>query len=109
MLVCSCADGLFGQCQTPHQEPVQYQVSVPVLHKLQEVLKDLMVQGGSLLQWALTSAASESQSWLTFLSPCGCTGLTWRDDITQAIISRELSHVPPAGSSSKLHEKSSKQ
>lgn len=39
------ADGLFGQCQSPHQEPVQYQVSVPVLHKLQEVLKDLMVQG----------------------------------------------------------------
>lgn len=44
----SCADGLFGQCQAPHQEPVQYQVSVQVLHKLQEVLKDLMVQGGSL-------------------------------------------------------------
>lgn len=43
-----CADGLFGQCQAPHQEPVQYQVSVPVLHKLQEVLKDLMVQGESL-------------------------------------------------------------
>lgn len=44
-LVSSCADGLFGQCQAPHQEPVQYQVSVPALHKLQEVLKDLMVQG----------------------------------------------------------------
>lgn len=43
-----CADGLFGQCQAPHQEAVQYQVSVPVLHKLQEVLKDLMVQGESL-------------------------------------------------------------
>uniref|UniRef100_A0A672INS4 Protein tyrosine phosphatase receptor type Nb n=1 Tax=Salarias fasciatus TaxID=181472 RepID=A0A672INS4_SALFA len=60
-----CPDGLFGQCRAPHQEPVQYQVSVSVLHKLQEVLKDLMVQG-----------------------------LTWRDDLTQAIISRELSHVP---------------
>ncbi|XP_016894028.1 receptor-type tyrosine-protein phosphatase-like N isoform X2 [Cynoglossus semilaevis] len=61
-------DGLFGQCQSPHQEPVQYQVSVPVLHKLQEVLKDLMVQG-----------------------------LTWKDDFTQAVISRELSHVPTVG------------
>ncbi|KAF3688327.1 Receptor-type tyrosine-protein phosphatase-like N [Channa argus] len=73
-------DGLFGQCQAPHQEPVQYQVSIPVLHKLQEVLKDLMVQG-----------------------------LTWRDDVTQAIISRELSHVPTVVSSSKLHERSLKQ
>ncbi|KAM6958588.1 receptor-type tyrosine-protein phosphatase-like N isoform 6-T6 [Tautogolabrus adspersus] len=72
-------DGLFGQCQAPRQAPVQYQVSVPVLHKLQELLKDLMVQG-----------------------------LTWRDDITQAIIGRELSHVPTI-SSSKLHEKSPKQ
>nr|XP_046238650.1 receptor-type tyrosine-protein phosphatase-like N isoform X3 [Scatophagus argus] len=72
-------DGLFGQCQAPHQEPVQYQVSVQVLHKLQEVLKDLMVQG-----------------------------LTWRDDITQEIIGRELSHVPVVGSSSRLHEKSPK-
>lgn len=55
LLVSSCADGLFGQCQAPHQEPIQYQVSVPVLHKLQEVLKDLMVQGEShgLLQWYL--------------------------------------------------------
>ncbi|XP_013877238.1 receptor-type tyrosine-protein phosphatase-like N [Austrofundulus limnaeus] len=58
-------DGLFGQCQAPNQEPAQYQVSVPVLHKLQEVLKDLMVQG-----------------------------LTWKDDVTQTIISRELSRVP---------------
>uniref|UniRef100_A0A3B4TWG7 Protein tyrosine phosphatase receptor type N n=1 Tax=Seriola dumerili TaxID=41447 RepID=A0A3B4TWG7_SERDU len=73
-------DGLFGQCQAPQQEPVQYQVSVPVLHKLQEVLKDLMVQG-----------------------------LTWRDDVTQAIISRELSRVPTISSSSKLHERTPKQ
>ncbi|XP_069020078.1 receptor-type tyrosine-protein phosphatase-like N isoform X2 [Embiotoca jacksoni] len=73
-------DGLFGQCQAPHQEPVQYQVSVPVLHKLQEVLKDLTVQG-----------------------------LTWRDDVTQAIIGRELSHVPAIGPRSKLSEKSPKQ
>ncbi|KAM3585270.1 uncharacterized protein V6R79_012568 [Siganus canaliculatus] len=63
-------DGLFGQCHVPRQEPVQYQVSVQVLHKLQEVLKDLMVQG-----------------------------LTWRDDLTQEIISRELAHVPTVDSS----------
>ncbi|XP_019207458.2 receptor-type tyrosine-protein phosphatase-like N isoform X5 [Oreochromis niloticus] len=74
-----CADGLFGQCQAPHQEPVQYQVSVPVLHKLQEVLKDLMVQG-----------------------------LNWKDDMTQAIISRELSQVPTIETHSKLNEKSPK-
>ncbi|KAL7369747.1 hypothetical protein ABVT39_007540 [Epinephelus coioides] len=73
-------DGLFGQCQAPHQEPVQYQVSVPVLHKLQEVLKDLMVQG-----------------------------LTWKDDITQEIIGRELSHIPTVSSASNLREKSQKQ
>nr|XP_033471580.1 receptor-type tyrosine-protein phosphatase-like N isoform X1 [Epinephelus lanceolatus] len=73
-------DGLFGQCQAPHQEPVQYQVSVPVLHKLQEVLKDLMVQG-----------------------------LTWKDDMTQAIIGRELSHIPTVSLASNLREKSPKQ
>ncbi|XP_023285653.1 receptor-type tyrosine-protein phosphatase-like N [Seriola lalandi dorsalis] len=73
-------DGLFGQCRAPQREPVQYQVSVPVLHKLQEVLKDLMVQG-----------------------------LTWRDDVTQAIISRELSRVPTISSSSTLHERTPKQ
>uniref|UniRef100_A0A1A8EVW9 Protein tyrosine phosphatase, receptor type, Nb n=1 Tax=Nothobranchius korthausae TaxID=1143690 RepID=A0A1A8EVW9_9TELE len=71
-------DGLFGQCQVPNQEPVRYQVSVPVLHKLQEVLKDLMVQG-----------------------------LTWKDEVTQAIIRRELSHVPTVGSG--LQQKSPKQ
>ncbi|XP_038158199.1 receptor-type tyrosine-protein phosphatase-like N isoform X2 [Cyprinodon tularosa] len=74
-----CADdGLFGQCRAPHQEPGQYRVSVPVLHKLQEVLKDLMVQG-----------------------------LTWKDDLTQAVIGRELSHVPTAAP--KLEQESSKQ
>uniref|UniRef100_A0A671YXH1 Protein tyrosine phosphatase receptor type N n=1 Tax=Sparus aurata TaxID=8175 RepID=A0A671YXH1_SPAAU len=78
-LLSSCADGLFGQCRSPHQEPVQYQVSVQVLHRLQEVLKDLMVQG-----------------------------LTWRDDVTQEIVSRELSRVPTVGSSSKVNEKSTR-
>ncbi|XP_055019786.1 receptor-type tyrosine-protein phosphatase-like N [Boleophthalmus pectinirostris] len=62
--ICS-DDGLFGQCHSPDQIPVQYQVSAQVLHRLQQVLKELMEQG-----------------------------LTWRDDMTQAIISQELSRVP---------------
>uniref|UniRef100_A0A3P8Y8U8 Receptor-type tyrosine-protein phosphatase-like N n=1 Tax=Esox lucius TaxID=8010 RepID=A0A3P8Y8U8_ESOLU len=62
----SCSDdGLFGQCRLPQQERIQYEVSVTVLHKLQEVLKDLMMQG-----------------------------LSWQDDITQYIIGKELSRVP---------------
>ncbi|KAM9835991.1 LOW QUALITY PROTEIN: receptor-type tyrosine-protein phosphatase-like N [Aulostomus maculatus] len=73
-------DGLFGRCRSPNQEPVQYQVSVPLLHRLQEVLKDLMVQG-----------------------------LTWKDHVTQAIIARELSHLPTSRSSSKPRERSTKQ
>ncbi|KAM9328331.1 receptor-type tyrosine-protein phosphatase-like N isoform 2-T2 [Pholidichthys leucotaenia] len=73
-------DGLFGRCQAPDQEPVQYQVSVPILHKLQKVLKDLMMQG-----------------------------LTWRDDVTQAIIGQELSHIPTVGPRAKLYEKLPKQ
>ncbi|XP_061780106.1 receptor-type tyrosine-protein phosphatase-like N isoform X3 [Nerophis lumbriciformis] len=68
-------DGLFGQCRAPHQDPVQYLVSVPTLHKLQEVLKDLMVQG-----------------------------MTWKDDVTQATIGRELSYIPTVGSW-QLHER----
>uniref|UniRef100_A0A096M4K6 Protein tyrosine phosphatase receptor type N n=1 Tax=Poecilia formosa TaxID=48698 RepID=A0A096M4K6_POEFO len=58
-------DGLFGQCGAPDQKPVRYRVSSPVLLRLQEILKDLMVQG-----------------------------LTWNDELTQSIISRELSRVP---------------
>ncbi|XP_067116289.1 receptor-type tyrosine-protein phosphatase-like N isoform X1 [Osmerus mordax] len=58
-------DGLFGQCQSPQQQRVKYQVSVSVLHRLQEVLKELMMQG-----------------------------LTWQDDITQYVIGREMSRVP---------------
>uniref|UniRef100_A0A667XEG7 Protein tyrosine phosphatase receptor type N n=1 Tax=Myripristis murdjan TaxID=586833 RepID=A0A667XEG7_9TELE len=72
----SCADGLFGQCQAPQQPPVQYQLSVPVLHKLQEVLRQLLMQG-----------------------------LTWQDDITQLVIGRELSQVPQIGPASKRHNK----
>ncbi|XP_048833732.1 LOW QUALITY PROTEIN: receptor-type tyrosine-protein phosphatase-like N [Brienomyrus brachyistius] len=58
-------DALFGQCQDSQQQRVQYQVSVPVLQKLQEVLKQLMMQG-----------------------------LSWQDDIVQYVISKELSRVP---------------
>ena len=38
-------DGLFGQCRSSKQDLVQYQVSVPVLKRMQEVLKQLMLQG----------------------------------------------------------------
>uniref|UniRef100_A0A3B3TE97 Protein tyrosine phosphatase receptor type N n=1 Tax=Paramormyrops kingsleyae TaxID=1676925 RepID=A0A3B3TE97_9TELE len=58
-------DALFGQCQDSQQQRVQYQVSVPVLQKLQEVQKQLMMQG-----------------------------LSWQDDIVQYVISKELSRVP---------------
>uniref|UniRef100_A0AAY4CDV4 Receptor-type tyrosine-protein phosphatase-like N n=1 Tax=Denticeps clupeoides TaxID=299321 RepID=A0AAY4CDV4_9TELE len=54
-------DRLFGQCLSSRQEQVQYQVSVKVLQRLQEVLKELMLQG-----------------------------LSWQDDITQYIIAKEL-------------------
>ncbi|XP_065818230.1 protein tyrosine phosphatase receptor type Na [Labrus bergylta] len=58
-------DGLFGQCRSSKQEQIQYQVSVPVLKRMQEVLKQLMLQG-----------------------------LSWQDDITQYILSKELRRVP---------------
>ncbi|XP_015259190.1 PREDICTED: receptor-type tyrosine-protein phosphatase-like N [Cyprinodon variegatus] len=71
-------DGLFGQCRSSKQDQVQYQVTVPVLKRMQEVLKQLMLQG-----------------------------LSWQDDITQYILSKELKRVPhttvpskPASSSS---------
>ncbi|XP_056157088.1 receptor-type tyrosine-protein phosphatase-like N [Lampris incognitus] len=70
-------DGLFGQCQAPHQGHVQYQVSVPVLRRLQEVIKDLMVQG-----------------------------LSWQNDITQLIIGREMSQIPQIHPASKPPSKS---
>uniref|UniRef100_A0A4W5LV21 Protein tyrosine phosphatase receptor type Na n=1 Tax=Hucho hucho TaxID=62062 RepID=A0A4W5LV21_9TELE len=46
-------------------DQVQYQVSVPVLKRMQEVLKQLTLQG-----------------------------LSWQDDITQYIVTKELSRVP---------------
>ncbi|KAI4873063.1 hypothetical protein NFI96_025489 [Prochilodus magdalenae] len=58
-------DKLFGQCRSSRLDQVQYQVSVPVLQRLQEVLKQLMMQGFS-----------------------------WQDDITQHIIAKELSRIP---------------
>ncbi|KAJ8383597.1 hypothetical protein AAFF_G00216700 [Aldrovandia affinis] len=61
-------DGLFGQCRGSTQEQIQYQISAPLLHRLQEALKQLMMQG-----------------------------LSWQDDITQYIIAKELSHVPQTG------------
>ncbi|XP_069010707.1 protein tyrosine phosphatase receptor type Na isoform X1 [Embiotoca jacksoni] len=80
-------DGLFGQCRSSKQDQVQYQVSVPVLKRMQEVLKQLMLQG-----------------------------LSWQDDITQYILSKELKRVPhttlpskPNSSSSSSHLPQSKQ
>uniref|UniRef100_A0A672KEU0 Receptor-type tyrosine-protein phosphatase-like N n=1 Tax=Sinocyclocheilus grahami TaxID=75366 RepID=A0A672KEU0_SINGR len=58
-------DKLFGQCRSSRHDQVQYQVSVPVLQRLQEVLKELMIQGFS-----------------------------WQDEITQHIIAKELSRIP---------------
>uniref|UniRef100_H3DG99 Protein tyrosine phosphatase receptor type Na n=1 Tax=Tetraodon nigroviridis TaxID=99883 RepID=H3DG99_TETNG len=65
-------DGLFGQCLSSKQDKVQYQVSVPVLKRMQEVLKQLMLQG-----------------------------LSWQDDITQYILSKELKRVPHTSRASK--------
>ncbi|KAM8749175.1 protein tyrosine phosphatase receptor type Na [Acanthopagrus schlegelii] len=80
-------DGLFGQCLSSKQDRVQFQVSVPVLKRMQEVLKQLMLQG-----------------------------LSWQDDITQYILSKELKRVPhttqpskPSASSPSSHPSQSKQ
>ncbi|XP_026150511.1 protein tyrosine phosphatase receptor type Na isoform X1 [Mastacembelus armatus] len=71
-------DGLFGQCRSSKQDQVQYQVSVPVLKRMQEVLKQLMQQG-----------------------------LSWQDDITQYILSKELKRVPQVSHPSKPNSSSS--
>jgi len=44
LFVC-IADKIFGQCRSSRHDQVQYRVSVPVLQRLQEVLKELMIQG----------------------------------------------------------------
>ncbi|KAF3843019.1 hypothetical protein F7725_001868 [Dissostichus mawsoni] len=71
-------DGLFGQCLSSRQNLVQYQVTVPVLKRMQEVLKQLMVKGFS-----------------------------WQDDITQYILSKELKRVPHTTHPSKPKSSSS--
>ncbi|XP_071197611.1 protein tyrosine phosphatase receptor type Na isoform X3 [Salvelinus alpinus] len=73
-------DGLFGQCRTSKQDQVQYQVSVPVLKRMQEVLKQLTLQG-----------------------------LSWQDDITQYIVTKELSRVPHTPRPSKTSSSQPKQ
>ncbi|XP_057708831.1 receptor-type tyrosine-protein phosphatase-like N isoform X2 [Corythoichthys intestinalis] len=70
-------DGLFGQCHSSKQDRVQYQVTVPVLKRMQEVLKQLMLQG-----------------------------LSWQDDLTQYILSKELKRVPHVTQSSKPNSSS---
>ncbi|XP_061547687.1 protein tyrosine phosphatase receptor type Na isoform X2 [Phycodurus eques] len=70
-------DGLFGQCRSSKQDRVWYQVTVPVLKRMQEVLKQLMLQG-----------------------------LSWQDDITQYILSKELKRVPHVTQSSKPNSSS---
>lgn len=71
-------DGLFGQCRISKQDQVQYQVSVPVLKRMQDVLKQLMQQG-----------------------------LSWQDDITQYILSKELKRVPHTTQATKPNSSSS--
>lgn len=71
-------DGLFGQCRSSKQDQVQYQVSVPVLKRMQDVLKQLMQQG-----------------------------LSWQDDITQYILSKELKRVPHTTQAAKPNSSSS--
>lgn len=71
-------DGLFGQCRSSKQDQVQFQVSVPVLKRMQEVLKQLMQQG-----------------------------LSWQDDITQYILSKELKRVPHTTQAAKPNSSSS--
>ncbi|XP_029967566.1 protein tyrosine phosphatase receptor type Na [Salarias fasciatus] len=83
-----CSDDLlFGQCRSSKQDLVQYQVSVPVWKRLQWVIKQLMREG-----------------------------LSWRDDLTQSILSMELKRVPhttlplkPNSSSSSSHSSQFKQ
>lgn len=102
-------DGLFGQCRASPQERVQYQVSVPVLHRLQEVLKELMMQGDfSHIQELLTkpihtkvqSAAVKVNCYLSD----GCKDkwdfimrahlLPWQHGFTRAV-HRSCFHVTP--------------
>ncbi|XP_066467688.1 receptor-type tyrosine-protein phosphatase-like N isoform X2 [Tiliqua scincoides] len=59
-------DGLFGQCQeSVLQDQPYFQVTEPVLQRLQDVLRHLMAQG-----------------------------LSWQDGLTQYVISREMERIP---------------
>ncbi|NWH67419.1 PTPRN protein, partial [Geococcyx californianus] len=59
-------DGLFGQCQVGSVQDRRYfQVTSPVLQRLQDVLRHLMAQG-----------------------------LSWQDGITQYVISQEMERIP---------------
>ncbi|XP_063145015.1 receptor-type tyrosine-protein phosphatase-like N isoform X2 [Candoia aspera] len=59
-------DGLFGQCQESSlQDQPYFQVTAPVLQRLQDILRHLMAQG-----------------------------LSWQDDLTQYVISQEMEHIP---------------
>ncbi|XP_061860481.1 receptor-type tyrosine-protein phosphatase-like N [Colius striatus] len=59
-------DGLFGQCQAGSgQDRPYFQVTSPVLQRLQDVLQHLMAQG-----------------------------LSWQDGITQYVISQEMERIP---------------
>ncbi|NWI79780.1 PTPRN protein, partial [Dryoscopus gambensis] len=59
-------DGLFGQCQVGSvQNRPYFQVTSPVLQRLQDVLRHLMAQG-----------------------------LSWQDGITQYVISQEMERIP---------------
>ncbi|NXI05200.1 PTPRN protein, partial [Pachycephala philippinensis] len=62
----SLADGLFGQCQVGSvQDRPYFQITSPVLQRLQDVLRHLMAQG-----------------------------LSWQDGITQYVISQEMERIP---------------
>uniref|UniRef100_A0A670JQ18 Protein tyrosine phosphatase receptor type N n=1 Tax=Podarcis muralis TaxID=64176 RepID=A0A670JQ18_PODMU len=59
-------DGLFGQCQEGSlRDKPYFQVTASVLQRLQDVLRHLMAQG-----------------------------LSWQDDLTQHVISREMERIP---------------
>ncbi|NXC50456.1 PTPRN protein, partial [Penelope pileata] len=59
-------DGLFGQCQVGSvQDRPHFQVTSPVLQRLQDVLRHLMAQG-----------------------------LSWQDGITQYVIQQEMERIP---------------
>uniref|UniRef100_A0A8C6YA85 Protein tyrosine phosphatase receptor type N n=2 Tax=Naja naja TaxID=35670 RepID=A0A8C6YA85_NAJNA len=59
-------DGLFGQCQESSlRDQPYFQVTTPVLQRLQDILRHLMAQG-----------------------------LSWQDDLTQYVIAQEMEHIP---------------